>query len=314
MRNKMILYDAQGKFMNDSWYAFDGTEYHAFFLERQPGDPETRHIGHSVSRDLRSWKYCGTVLSPGREHWLDTQLATGSICKKGELWYLLFTAECSAPPYSGFAVASSPDLYHWTLHDSMVLGGKEPIPFRLTNRRLPCVLLADPYIYPEEIDGWFYAYFNAQAVDLPYNHRAVQAMMRTRDFLHWEPYKIAALDCCDRIETAQVWKHGDKWYMYGGAVTSGLTADQELIEDYHFSRFENFLYCADAFDGPVLRTQRLEFPDYPDYPGKNLYIAKVLRDTDGEDVMLVNDIGPNGVVGPYAVTYGADGITLTAKP
>ena len=30
--------------------------------------------------------------------------------------------------------------------------------------------------------------------------------------------------------------------------------------------------------------------------------------------MLVNDIGPNGVVGPYAVTYGADGITLTAKP
>ena len=51
----------EDKWIWDSWYAFDGERYHAFYLHasRALGDPVRRHrhpiIGHAVSDDLTNW-------------------------------------------------------------------------------------------------------------------------------------------------------------------------------------------------------------------------------------------------------------------
>ncbi len=74
-------------------------------------------------------------------------------------------------------------------------------------------------MYPERIDGYFYAYVNSYSLRKPVGHRGSQVILRSRDMVHFARYGVA-LECeeCDRMETAQVFRHGDKWCMYFGAA------------------------------------------------------------------------------------------------
>ena len=99
----------------DYWFFEDEDgSYHAYFLEVMPSTPERKHdlrIGHAVSRNFLNWKYAGTILDGYTDGWDDLHLATGSVAKLGDTYYMMYTGHSS---YSaGMGLAKSKDLYTW---------------------------------------------------------------------------------------------------------------------------------------------------------------------------------------------------------
>lgn len=304
----MLLYGLKNFRINDSWYCKEGDTYHAFFLQTAvSGDPQS--CGHMTSKDLIHWDYAGVVLQGKKGTWNDVGIATGSVVKFNGRWYMLYTGVASGENTGGIGVAVSDDLYIWKRvgDGPAILINKQKTPygkgypFQWSGEACNCYPLADPYIYPQPIDGEYYIFVNSQAYDLPYNKRAAMAIFKTKDFEAFEPYKLAILDDCDRIETPQVWKHGEKYYMYGGRVFAKL--EGETIAGWENS---NWIYTSDNLTGPYKPIQKLHFIRDASRPEGGLYIAKVMDDPAGRKVMLVNHI-PYGAVGPYPVHYLPDG-------
>lgn len=146
----------------DSWYADDGTRFHAFTLtaSRALGDPELRHhtpfVSHHVSTDLVTWTRVEDALAPARPAAFDDQgIWTGSVVVDDDgLWHLFYTgvsrSRDTAVQRIGHAVSS--DLMTWRrlsaepiltadpeLYQSYERDGDEP--FR------------DPWVFRDG-DGW----------------------------------------------------------------------------------------------------------------------------------------------------------------
>ena len=304
----MQLYEIEGLRINDSWYCWDGKSYHSFFLQYPSNKPldgchwSHQTVGHCISDDLFNWTYAGTVLKPSSSCWNDMGIATGSVIYFQNTWYMLYTGNAFNAD-GGFGLASSNDLQHWQrVLDRPVIDRSQVFRFQYKDEYWDCRLLADPYMYPHPIDGYVYAYFNAHICHLPQNRRGAQALMRTKDMINWEPYKIVCVDNCERIETAQAWEHNGTWYLYGGIVM--ITTDEQNNPIGQTS--ENIVYTAKSFDGPFERLGDCKLSLDPD-----IYIIKVLKNLDGEDVLIGNNI-PRGGTGPYKVSYPLEGgISIT---
>ena len=286
----------------DYWFFEENGVYHAFFLEKRFELAEREHdlrIGHSVSTDFLNWKYEGTILDGYTDGWDNLHLATGSVAKLDDTYYMMYTGHSTDQP--GLGIAKSKDLYTWER-----VGDKPQIPelvfctAEYKGKKYKCRILADPYIYPEKIDGYFYCYVNSWAIDRPYNSRGCQLMFKSQNLVDWEPYKIAVMtDGLDRLETAQVWEHNGKWYMsFGGCFIDPSKGGFGNIWN------DNFVYMAESFDGPYEKQSwsRLVYKDAPKRP----YTQKQIKDPFGEDVMLPS--APyDGVLWPYKINYADDG-------
>ncbi|GAA2074970.1 hypothetical protein GCM10009840_05930 [Pseudolysinimonas kribbensis] len=125
-----MAFELTGRWIWDSWYIDDGSNFHMFFLNapRDPGDPEARHrharIGHAVSQDLVDWTDLGPAIEPGDSGAFDeTATWTGSVVEDpAGGWVLFYTGARLADPGSRVSVQSigtarSDDLVTWTKAD-----------------------------------------------------------------------------------------------------------------------------------------------------------------------------------------------------
>lgn len=298
-----ILYSVEGIRINDSWYAFDGAVYHAFFLQYpQSGDPEgfwsEQSIGHCVSDDLINWKYLGIVLRPEPNTWDNKGLATGSVVKHSNgFWYMIYTGNSTADS-GGFGLAVSEDLYSWKrCGDKPIISRDDLQDAYYMDNKYTVRMLADPYIYPERIGDYYYIFINSVVKELPVNKRSCQLVLKTKNLYNYEVHNIALLpNRYDRTETAQVWEHAGNWYMYFGGVMTE-------VNGISTSSTVNTVYISDKFDGPYVKlfNNELIMPDKQWY-----YILKVIKDRDGNDKILTNII-PVGVTGLYSIKYEKDG-------
>ncbi len=114
----------EDKWIWDSWYAFDGERYHAFYLHasRALGDPVRRHrhpiIGHAVSDDLTNWTVVRDALivsdSPAFDSWTTW---TGSVIQDNDgLWWMFYTGTSreDGGDVQTIGAATSADLMEWT--------------------------------------------------------------------------------------------------------------------------------------------------------------------------------------------------------
>ena len=112
------------KWIWDSWYVFDGTDYHAFYLHasRALGDANRRHrhpiIGHAVSKDLKNWTVVrdALIVSDEPEAFDSWTTWTGSVVKGDDgLWWLFYTGTSRADGGNRQTVgaATSKDLMVW---------------------------------------------------------------------------------------------------------------------------------------------------------------------------------------------------------
>jgi len=320
----MLLYslEQQNITVNDSWYAEDNGIYHSYFLEFDRSLPEEyqwskQTIGHMTSNNLIDWNYEGTVIDSTSAPWLDMGVATGSIVKYNDLWYMIFTAKPQDPNKRGLAIAVSHDLMKWEIvGDGPVIPCNHRYEVNYNGKMHQARIMADPYVYPEPVDGYYHIFVNSHLSHYPLNQRGAQLVFITKDFKTYECKTVAAVGYCDRIETPQVWKHGGKYYMYAGSVYGDELAQpiapaESYVEwvDWKLGHSVNTILVADHIDGPYRYLGELEIPD--DEKRSYLYIAKVVTDPCGDDVMLINDI-PFGVRGPFKMKYHEDkeGFTL----
>ena len=298
----MQLLEVKGIRINDNWYCKDNGVYHTYFLQYPEDAPldarcwSEQTVGHAVSNDLINWEYKGTVLEADKNCWNSKGIATGSMVKFNGRWYMLYTGN-SYEGEGGLGLAVSDDLQTFErVGNAPVIDRGILYDFTLNGEKVKVKLLADPYIYPETIDGYFYAYINSIIDGYDLNDSGVQVIMKSKDLINWQPHKIALKDACNRIETSHVWKHGDKWYMYGGAVTypNGL--------DYTNQIAKNTMYVSDKCDEGFKKLNEIQWDE-------NVYILKVLYDKNGEEVVVANNI-PRGIVGLYKFQYSENEVKL----
>jgi beta-fructofuranosidase len=112
------------KWVWDSWYAFDGKRYHAFYLHasRALGDPDRRHrnpiVGHAISEDLNNWTIVQDALavsdSPAFDSWT---CWTGSVVRADDgKWWMFYTGTSreDGGDIQTIGAATSDDLMTWT--------------------------------------------------------------------------------------------------------------------------------------------------------------------------------------------------------
>ncbi|MBT7303566.1 MAG: hypothetical protein HN849_28810 [Victivallales bacterium] len=288
----------------DFWFANDGKQTHAFYLAYPDAiakpDQSGRHgnqwIGHAVSADLWNWREVGPALEPGKGNWHTRGLATGSVVRDGDSWYMLHT--CSGMDKGGLALARSQDLATWEkLHDGPVIRGGTAFEFPWEGGTVRLRPLADPYIHPEKRDGWWIMICNSHVLDSPENQRGATGMWRSRDLKTWEPHRIIAWPkTIERMETSQIWEHAGRWYLYFGGVNTKTGNG-------------NCIYQSDTWDGIYGERpwSRLELPD-----GNYFYIGKVLQQPTG-DVFLAGQ-SYSSLSAPYPLAYAADGAVSLRKP
>ncbi len=269
-----------GKNAWDFWFAKSGGTYHAFYLEYPDkiakSDQSARHtrqwVGHAVSTDLLNWTPRPTALTEAP----DLGIATGSCVRDGDRWYMLLT-------HRGFTLAESEDLERWRWK------GKAQFPEKLTARwqgeTLGFRMVADPYIYPSKLDGWWYAAINSQIMDVTKELSGAQVLMRSKDLLHWETYKIICYPKqFERLETAQIWNANGKWYLLFGAVGGGGGTR---------------VWIADRFDGPYEERawSKVTLPGI-----QRFYLGKRVVAPDGTDVFLAGE-SYAALSRPFRMTY-----------
>ena len=140
-----------GQWVWDSWFAFDGENHHAFYLQasRALGNPDRRHrntsVGHAISKDLKNWTVVADALAPSESPAPDSWTTwTGSVVREDNgQWRMFYTGTSreNGGHRQTVCAATSSDLITWTKVEN-----------------LP-VLVADARWYATIVDGFPYEAF-----------------------------------------------------------------------------------------------------------------------------------------------------------
>ena len=307
-----------GMATNDNWFAKRGDTYHAFYLQvplpaAQEADARHdwgvraawAHVGHATSRDLVHWTDHGPALVALQGTWNDGSIATGSVIERAGKWWMAYTG---IGRVHGVGLAVSDDLMSWKkVGDGPVVPLGKPIAATWQGQPLKWAGCADPYLYPEPIDGWYWMILNSQTIGAPTPTSGCLTVMRSRDLLKWEPGPVLCFPgWVERLETPQLWRHGDRWYLSAGVAHDHPAIPESWVKvapaGSQQSRRTNIVLTASRPEGPyeVSGQWVIHLPD-----GKFGYIHKVLPGPDGREVLLTTMDG--GISHPYQVSYAADG-------
>lgn len=212
------------KWIWDFWLAEEGGRYHLFFLQapKTLGNPGLRHwhasIGHAVSTDLVEWELRPDALGPGRPgSWDDLSTWTGSIQRRDDLWYLIYTGTSHAEQgmVQRIGVAVSSDLEYWERlgHGAAI----EPDP-RWYETLDPSVwhdqAWRDPWVLFDPDESVYHAYITARSKDGPPEGRGVIAHARSADLAEWEVLPpLTAPAGYGQMEVPQVVGLRGDWYL-----------------------------------------------------------------------------------------------------
>lgn len=310
----------------DNWFAHDGAQWHAFYLQlpqavgvdrRWKDNDFYKHVGHATSADLRVWQDQGPALCALSGTWNDRHIATGSIARHEGRWWMVFTGRGTRGDGAGLVV--SDDLMTWQPAQSGPLfpltgtwsgeveGGVFVSTWMGEKRRW--VGISDPYLVPEAgAEGWFTLVLCARVLDVPLARSGCLAVLKSRDLRRWEnPSILAWPGCFERMETPQLWQRNGRWHLsFGGVLDKAWAeANPALLPEAARNRpsHQNYAYALPDPKGPAgeATLRHIAVP-----PGH--YIMKVLNVTETEDVAIFTRTVGNhsGISRPYPVTYDSD--------
>jgi beta-fructofuranosidase len=311
----------------DNWFAHDGRQWHAFYLQLpQAVGPDRRwknndfykHVGHATSTDLRHWQDQGPAVCALSGTWNDRHIATGSVIRHEGRWWMAFTGRGTRGDGVGLAV--SDDLTRWRAAEDKPLfplvgtfdaaadGGVFVAAWKGEPRRW--VGISDPYLLPERQGEWLVMVLCARVLDVPLAESGCLAIVRSRDLRHWErPAIVAWPRCFERMETPQLWARGGRWYLsFGGVLDPAwLKARSAALPAVVQRNYQNYCYRMTDLAGPANEDQ-LQHVAVPRGPG-HYYIMKVVSESPGRDVAIFtrSDQQDSCISPPYPVEYDGDG-------
>lgn len=177
--------------------------------------PNRDLVAHAVSRDGLGWQAVAPAIATGAPGDCDDDMIrTVSVTKRGEIFYMLYTAtaRAEAGKVERVALAISRDLYHWEKQGAVA----EADP-RFYEAGAARTAFRDPKPYSE--DGRYYAVVCARAKEGPRFRRGCAALMVSDDLVHWQaeaPLHIPGI--YDELECPQIYKIGTYYYLLGSII------------------------------------------------------------------------------------------------
>ena len=315
-----------GQWVWDSWFAFDGEQHHAFYLQasRALQDPNRRHlnpsVGHAVSKDLVNWTVVADAIYPSQENeaWDSWTTWTGSVIRDDKgLWWMFYTGNSRATncKVQTIGAATSPDLYTWTKVESNPLvtadarwyakyveGGERSEDFR------------DPWVFKfDENDDTWHMLMTARDKNGPARQDAVMGHATSKNLIDWQMHEplskggqgfgeteVFQFEIVDSVPIV-LYCWGPIWLSkervaageIGGIYSLPVKPD---LSDVDFNR-------AVLFDGPTPGFETAEVK-----PNPALYASRLVKDIDGKWNLIAfkNEDSEGNFIGelcnPIAVT------------
>lgn len=319
----------------DNWFAHDGKQWHAFYLQlpkavgmdrRWKNNDFHKHVGHATSTDLRHWQDAGPALVALSGTWNNRHIATGSILRHDARWWMVFTGRGTQG--DGVGLASSEDLFTWKtepqplfpLIDTFADKAEKPFESSWQGKPQRWAGISDPFLLPEAQEGWYYLVLCSRVLGVPLAESGCLTLLRSRDLWQWQWQEAGILAwprCFERMETPQLWRHEDRWLLsFGGVLDktwSTAHADTLPAAVRGKASHLNYCYSLPSLHEPA-REENLRYVELP----RGAYIMKVLKNSSGDDVALFTQRSPDredsGISLPHPVTYGPDHMPVIHGP
>lgn len=273
----------------DWWFADDGDEYHAFYLQapRSLGDPERRHvnatIGHAVSADLREWRVLPDALGPSPgPAWDDVSTWTGSILRHDERWHLFYTGTTREDEalIQRIGLATSTDLSTWEKHAENPVMEVDPRWYEVGDiDAWRETAWRDPWVFADSDGDGFHALITARRTDGPAMNRGVVGHARSADLVHWEVEPpLSERSEFGHLEVLQSEIVDGRHILVFCCATDDIAPERRgrLPEE----ATGTWIATGDSLVGPWDLDGALQVPI------PQLYSARILRDRSGEWVIM----------------------------
>jgi beta-fructofuranosidase len=252
-------YAPEDMWLWDPWFIKEGDTYHMFHLQSpKMEDSEQRHnhatIGHATSKDLIHWETLSNPLSLGEEgEWDDMAHWTGSVIKKGDLYYLFYTGRGTQRSFYSqhIGYATSKDLITWKKHP------KNPIS---TSGKHYCSTedgeahnfdgipaWRDPFVREEPNTAQYFMAIAGRAKKDAVNRlNGCVALETSPDLETWTDHPpIFSPHTFDQIEVPQIWYHRDQYYLFFASKGLHCYTSSELHGRYHPVNENGIVYLSE---------------------------------------------------------------------
>ena len=185
-----------GQWVWDSWFAFDGENHHAFYLQasRALGDPERRHrnvtVGHAISKDLRSWTVVADALAPSESPAPDSWTTwTGSVIRENNgRWRMFYTGTSreNAGQRQTVCAATSDDLMTWTKVDNLPVVSADARWYKTLEGGFKNEPFRDPWVFKMAGEKGWTMLTTAELKDsTDPRQAAAMAIAKSDDLINW---------------------------------------------------------------------------------------------------------------------------------
>lgn len=254
------MFELKDRFIGDIWpyYEAEKKKYHIFFLSSPLDKPKGNwRIDHVSGHDLKNWEYHGAALEAGNEGDFDDKgLATGSIIKHKNKYYMSYTGHSKSEPLKGgsIGIAVSDDLFTWTKLSNKSLLDADPELYEteITGSR-PFLHWRDPFLV--EDNGLFHMLICARNKSGPVMQRGTVAHGTSSNLIDWKIEKaLAVVPFCEEMECPLLYKINGIYYLL-------YSTHKDLIDPSCLEEKERkgglFCQVADKLEGPYRDNRRI---------------------------------------------------------
>ena len=185
-----------GQWVWDSWFAFDGENHHAFYLQasRALGDPERRHrnvtVGHAISKDLKSWTVVADALAPSESPAPDSWTTwTGSVIRENNgRWRMFYTGTSreNAGQRQTVCAATSDNLMTWTKVDNLPVVSADARWYKTLEGGFKNEPFRDPWVFKMAGEKGWTMLTTAELKDsTDPRQAAAMAIAKSDDLINW---------------------------------------------------------------------------------------------------------------------------------
>jgi beta-fructofuranosidase len=185
------------KWVWDSWFIFDGTHHHVFFLHASKAlhDPDRRHrhvtVGHAVSEDLTNWTRVEDAIavseSPAFDSWTTW---TGSVVRADDgKWWMFYTGTSreDGGDIQTIGAATSDDLITWTKISNQPLVKADPRWYELLDKTIwHDQAWRDPWVFRFPGESQWHMLITARANHGEPKQRGVLGHATSTNLVDWD--------------------------------------------------------------------------------------------------------------------------------
>jgi len=283
----------------DSWYVFDGKQYHAFYLRasRALGNPDRRHrhvfVGHAISDDLTNWTTVADAIavsdSPAFDSWTTW---TGSVVQADDgTWWMYYTGTSreDGGDIQSVGAATSKDLMTWTKVSSEAMVKADPAWYETLDLSIwHDQAWRDPWVFRGD-DGQWHMFITARAAEGEAFDRGVLGHATSADMRNWtvQPPLTDAGAGWGQMEVFQV-------EVVDGVPTLLWCCGYRELSDAakaKFGRGGMFSATGETVLGPF------DLENATRFPHDSIYAARIVKRGDDWFMLGFRDIEANGFVG-----------------